>query len=235
MFITANAHAQNAEDILPLTNDPNDPIGIDHEAATLDHAAVSGKVSQPSRTNVDAFGPEPPTLSARAGEVLTAVPSLHEKAHRVSVELTAGLADVEVELEFENSADKPAELAYRLPVPDDASIAALEVCNARGCRTGLLQDDGSRLDAYDDALQARPPKPTPLSPIADARKLHDERGSAIVVRAAPVSKSDNLRLRIQYIANAVVHGGMVRFGLPPAGMDPRVVPLELSVRAPGFV
>ncbi|HEY2736685.1 MAG TPA: VWA domain-containing protein [Polyangiales bacterium] len=230
-----SARAQSAEDILPLTNDPNDPIGVDHEAASLDRAAVSGTASKPTRTNVDAFGPEPPPFSARAGEVLTAVPSLHEKAHRVSVELSAGLANVDVELEFENGGDKPAELSYRLPVPDDAALGALEVCGAHGCRPGIVQDDATRLDAYDDALQARPSKSSAALPIADARKLHDERGDALVLRAAPVSKSERLRLHIQYISNAIVHGGMVRFTLPAAGMDPRLVPIELSVRAPSFV
>jgi hypothetical protein len=222
------------EDILPQTNDPNDPIGIDREAATLGTAAVSGK-RKPIRTDTATFGPEPPVFSARIGEVLSAVPSLREKTHRVRVELSAGLANVACELEFENSGAAPAELVYRLAVPDDAAPSALEVCGAHGCRSGSIDATGYRLDAYDDAVQARGPKPAEALPVADARKVRDSRGSALLIRAAPVSHNELLRVHVSYLAAAVQHGGMVRFSLPARGMDPRIAPLDLSAHAANLV
>jgi hypothetical protein len=230
-LVAAQARAPSAEDILPLTEDPNDPIGVDREAATLGKAAVSGGPSKPRHRDASPFGPEPPIFSARVGEVLSAVPSLHEKSHHVRVELSAGLASVESELEFENSATTPAELAYRLSVPDDAALGTLEVCSARGCRSGLIDPSGERLNAYDDAVQARAPKPGPALPVADARKLRDARGSALLIRAAPLAHDAWLRVHVGYVAAAVQHGGVVRFGLPARGMDPRAAPLELLVRA----
>jgi hypothetical protein len=230
-LVCAQARGSSAEDILPLTEDPNDPIGVDREAATLGTAAVSGGARKVRHRDASPFGPEPPAFSARVGEVLSAVPSLHEKSHRVRVELSAGLASVESELEFENSATTPAELVYRLSVPDDAALGTLEVCGARGCRTGVIDASAERLDAYDDAVQARGPKSAPALPVADARKVRDARGSALLLRAAPVAHDEPLRIHVGYVAAAVQHGGVVRFSLPARGMDPRAAPLELTVHA----
>jgi hypothetical protein len=222
----------SAEDILPLTNDPNDPIGIDQEQADLSHAATSSARTKPIRSDAAAFGPEPPAWSARHGEVLSAVPSVHEQTHRVQVELSAGLASVSAELGFENSGDKPAEVMYRLAVPEEAALASLQVCSARGCRNALPEAQSHRLDAYDDAVQARGPKATssPL-PAADARLIHDARGAAIVIRCAPVLRSQPLQVRVSYLAPALQHAGVVRFTLPARGMDPRVAPTQVSLRA----
>jgi hypothetical protein len=229
----------SVEDILPLTNDPNDPIGIDQEQATLGRAATSGGRSKPARRDTAMFGPDPPGLAARSGEVLSAIPSVHESAHRVQVELTAGLASVSCELDFENGGDKPAEVSYRLAVPDDAALASFEVCNARGCRNGLLEPgapNARRLGAYDDAVQARGPKGSerPL-PAGDVRTVRDARGSALLIRAAPVLRAQPLRVRVAYVARAPQHASVVRFALPARGMDPRAAPSELVFRAASLV
>jgi len=238
LWAQAKNRESSVEDILPLTNDPNDPIGIDQEQATLEHAATSGGRSKPVRHDSAAFGPEPPPFAARSGEVLSAVPSVHEAAHRVRVELDTGLASVSSELDFENSADKPAEVRYRLPVPDDAALASFEVCNAQGCRSGLPAASALRtdaLDAYDDALQARAVKGSNPLPAADVRKLRDARGSALLIRAAPVLRSQALQVRVTYLADAAQHAGVVRFKLPARGMDPRVAPAELALHASGLI
>ena len=228
--------APSAEDILPLTNDPNDPIGIDQEQATLERAATSGKPKPAARhRDVAAFGPEPPVSTARSGEVLGGVPSVREQSHRVQVELNAGLVSVTSELAFENTSDKPAEVFYRLATPDDAALNSLEVCNPRGCRSGLLDTSVRRLTAYDDAVQARSPKASSGAlPAGDARRIHDARGTAIMLRAAPCVRGQVLQVRVTYLAAATQHAGVVRFTLPARGMDPRVAQGQVAVRANGM-
>jgi hypothetical protein len=239
LWAQSKSREPSVEDILPLTNDPNDPIGIDQEQATLERAAASGGRPKPVRRDTATFGPDPPAFAARSGEVLSAIPSVHERAHRVQVELTAGLARVSTELDFENSGDKPAEVSYRLAVPDDAALASFEVCNARGCRSGLPElgaPNAHRLGAYDDAVQARGPKGSERTlPAAHARRVRDARGSALLIRAAPVLRSQPLQLRVAYVARAPQHANVVRFTLPARGMDPRAAPLELMVHAANLV
>lgn len=232
---TASADSGSVEDILPLANDPNDPIGLEHDPG-FDRAAASTK--QPAKaaaiTPEDRarYGPTPPPFAAKSGEALTAVPSVTEHSHRVNLELYAGLALLEAELSFENSADKPAEIEYRLAVPEDAALAGLDACNARGCRSGVLAPPTERGAAYDDAIRARGPKPLAQQlPLAHAYKARDARGVALMVRAAAVEKDLPLTVRIRYATAAPVHGGVAHVRLPARGMDPRAAPLELSLRA----
>jgi hypothetical protein len=232
----ASADSGNVEDILPLANDPNDPIGIERDPG-FDRAAATPTRESRGTTPTTAedrarFGPTPPPFAAKSGEALTAVASVHELTHRVNLELYAGLALLETEQSFENSADKPAEIEYRLAVPDDAALAGLDACNARGCRTGVLGPATERGAAYDDAVRARGSKPA-LSqlPLAHAYKVRDARGAALIVRAAPVEKGTVLTLHVRYATQAAVHGGIARLRLPARGMDPRAAPLELSLRA----
>ena len=219
------------EDSLPLSDDPSDPIGIDREPLPV--AAESSKPEKPVSPSQARYGPEPPPLSAQVGEALTATASVRERTHKVAVELSSAMARVQLELELENAADKPAEVAYRVPVPADAALFALEVCNANGCRPGLPHTSSARLNAYDDAVQARPGSTRGL-PAGDARMISDARGPALLLRAAPVSRSHWLRIRVTYAAAASEHAGHLRFSLPARGMDPRIAPAQLSAQAPGF-
>jgi hypothetical protein len=226
----AQAHAEGVEDTFPLTNDPNDPIGVDREPVQAAPAAKSGKVSVPAKSGGGTkFGPEPPPLAAVAGEVLTAPGSVREHKHRVEVELNAGLASIHEELEFENSGEKPAEVVYRLAVPADAALFGLEVCNTHGCRVGLPAPSVARLNAYDDAVQARPVAATSALPAGDAQQSHDARGEAIWLRAAKVQRGETLRIRVAYIAQALDHDGVVRLQLPARGMDARAAPATLHM------
>jgi hypothetical protein len=232
----AVADSGNVEDILPLANDPNDPIGVEHDPAFERAAAAAGprKPASSALTPADRarFGPTPPPFAAKSGEALTAVASVRESSHRANLELSAGLALVESELTFENTADKPAEIEYRLAVPEDAALAGLDSCNARGCRVGQLAPAGERAAAYEDAILARGPKPpSEQPPLAHAYKLRDARGAALIVRAAAVSREQTLTVRVRYVTEAPLHGGVARLRLPARGMDPRAAPLELSLRA----
>lgn len=230
------AQVPSVEDSLPLTDDPTDPIGIDRQELAPKTAATSSKPSRAGASPRDAsFGPEPPALVSRAGEVLAGTQSVREQAHRTRVVLGPhGLAEVRVELEFENAGEKPAEVMYRLAAPSDAALTSLEVCNPNGCRSGLYDDGSKRWNAYDDALQARGPNLAKPLPLADARVVRDARGSALRVRAAPVSRSQWLRVRVAYVANAPLHGGVARLQLPGRGMDARAAPLSLEVQADGM-
>lgn len=227
---SAGLRAQAIEDSLPLTDDPSDPIGIDREPEPAKAAADSGKVSVPAKAGGESkLGPEPPPLAAVAGEVLTAAGSVREIKHQIHVQLAAGLATVQEQLDFESSGEKPAELAYRLAVPKDAALFSLEVCNAHGCRTGLPDPSVTRLNAYDDAVQSRPSSATPTLPAADAKLGNDARGAAIWLRAAKVARGETLSMRVEYISQAHDHDGVVRLQLPARGMDARAAQTILRV------
>jgi hypothetical protein len=227
----------------PVTDDPfpvdsedaDDPIGVDDSARNLDRvanerAAAQAKAATPA---IDLrFGPEPPALAARSGEILTAAPAVREERHRVRVELEPGLARATVELTLTSSSEQPSEVAYRLALPKGAWIAALSVCNASGCRDAVLDDAPIGKSAYDAAVLGRAAKRTvsraPL-PVAHAA-LNDER-SALSLRAAPARKGDPLIVRVRYEAEAAMHAGAVRFALPARGMDPRAAQTELTLQA----
>ncbi len=228
----AKPRVPQPEDVLP-ESELDDPIGLDRESRGLARAAAVPAAKQPDAAALQAerarYGPQPPPLDVRAGEVLTAAPSTRELSHRVQVELDPGLAVVSVEMSFESRAQKPSELRYRLAVPAGSRLAALEVCNARGCRAGLPEAPGAAV-AYDAALLARGPD-DPL-PVARARSTRDARGEAIVVQAAPVQNGQTLALHVRYVSPAPLHGGVVRLSLPARGMDPQVAPSEVTLAAP---
>ncbi|HET8938748.1 MAG TPA: vWA domain-containing protein [Polyangiales bacterium] len=228
----APAHAEGVEDTFPLTDDPTDPIGIDREPEPEKTAADSGKVSVPAKTGESAkFGPEPPPLAAVAGEVITAPGGVKERSHQVEIELSAGLASIHEDLEFENSGEKPAEVMYRVAVPKDAALYSFEVCNVKGCRSGLPDPSVTRLNAYDDAVQSRAASTSMTLPAGDARLSNDARGTAIWLRAARVVRGDTLHIRVAYVAQANDHDANARIHLPARGMDARAAQLSLRVHS----
>ncbi|MEY4582072.1 MAG: hypothetical protein RL701_6775 [Pseudomonadota bacterium] len=232
---TNTARAQNSEDMLPLTDDPTDPIGIDREPVAPATAADSGARSTPRPRqrvgNSNRFGPDPPPLAVQSGDVITGPASVHESSHNVQLELSEGLVRVREELTFDNAGDRPAELAYRLAIPADAALFGLEVCNAHGCRRGVPDPSRGRLNAYDDAVQARGPTRSTGLPAGDARSVRDARGPALRLRAAPVAPRESLHVHVDYLTLATAHAGVVRLTLPARGMDARTVPLKVRVQA----
>jgi hypothetical protein len=225
------------EDILPDSAFESDPIGIDESTRGVEAAARRADAEAAAQARADAadaarYGPAPPAVTPIVGEALTSVRSVRERTHRVNVALDAGLARVRVEMLFATPVDKPAEVRYRLAVPAGASLAALEVCNERGCRKGAA-DRAEGLGVYDDAVQARGPERA--LPIAHAVAGDDARGRAIVVRAAPVVANEDLTVRVEYVTDAVVRAGLARLVLPARGMDPNAAAAEVHLDAPDMI
>lgn len=180
-------------------------------------------------------GPTPPDLPIHEGEVLTAPSGVRESGHAVEITLGDGLAVATHALRFTSTARVPTEIRYRLAVPYGAWLAALEVCDVRGCRAGEVRGDAGSA-AYDDSVRSRPtPRGGPWLPVGHAVRVHDARGEAIVLRAAPVRAGVELTLRVRWVAPAVLHGGVTRIVLPARGQDPRASAASVTVRAPGML
>jgi hypothetical protein len=209
----------------PFTRDGEDPIGID----ARDDELRTMRLPEPEEI-------VEPRIPPQQGEVLTTVPGVRESAHGLDVELRGGLAIAREEMRFTSSARLPAEVQVRLAVPEGAALVSLEVCHAAGCRSGLPDRAAGALSAYDDAARARTAAPRPL-PIAHARTARDDRGSAIVVRAAPVGGSSGeqpsgeLIVRVGWAARTVVHGGRTEIVVPARGNDARVAEIAVRVSA----
>jgi hypothetical protein len=223
------------EDSLPSSEIDlgDDPIGVTGEEHALGRLATERDAADAAHAERDRlrYGPRPPVGAPRAGEVLTAQPGTREVAHRAQLWLEHGLLRVEVELQFESSQSRPGELAYRLAVPGDASLASLEVCNTNGCRQGVPDRSTGPFSAYDDAVQARGPgSDSARLPVAHARERDDGRGRALWLRAAPLDKAHPITLRVSYLAPLGSFGGHARLSLPARGMDPQVAPAELTLR-----
>jgi hypothetical protein len=229
------ARVPQPEDILPLS-DFDDPIGIDSQSRALDSSPAQSKPESTSAAENSVerarYGPEPPPLLVRAGEVLTASPATRELSHRVSIELEPGRARVRVTMYFESASRTPSELKYRLALPADSLIIALTVCNAHGCREAQPQPKTAPR-SYDAALLARGAADKPVLPIARLTRDRTELGDAVVVHAAPVASDAALTISLSYESPASVHAGVVRFSLPARGMDPQLAPAEVSLTTKG--
>ena len=217
--------ATRADAPLPQLDDDADPIG----EGGLDALAEAETRARRERA---LRGPPPPDLPVREGEALTAPSGVRESAHEVDVTLDDGLAVATQTLRFTSTARTPAELRYRLAVPAGAWLGGLEVCDASGCRVGDVRGGAGGV-AYDDAVRARRAADAdgPLA-VAHAQLVHDARGDAIVVRAAPVRAGEELTLRVRWVAQAAIHRGIARIVLPARGQDPRASAARVTVHAP---
>ncbi|MEC7526215.1 MAG: vWA domain-containing protein [Myxococcota bacterium] len=209
----------------PFSEGGDDPLGIDR-ADRLERV-------EPTTVEEEAHAPIP----VQRGEILHAIAGVRETHHEVTVELGHGLAVVEERMRFTSSARYPAELRYRLAVPEGASLAALEVCSPVGCRRGVDDPSDGVMGGYDEALRGRGARFT--APVAHAAPVSDARGPAIWVRAAPIrpaprdagSEESPLTLVARWVVPAPVRGGRVRLTLPARGRDHRVAPSVLRVRS----
>ncbi|AKF10091.1 VWA domain-containing protein [Sandaracinus amylolyticus] len=200
----------------PFTAEESDPIGTsagDAEMRTM-------RLPEPEEIVEERIPPV-------SGDVLTAIPGVRETEHRAEIELREGVAIVHERITLTSSARVPAEARYRLAVPEGAVLVALEVCAAGACRTGIADRTTGPLGAYDDAARA---SGSSAAPIAHATNARDERGDAIVVRAAPVRRA-GLEVRVAWAVRTIVRGGRVRFLVPARGNDARVVDTRWTVRA----
>lgn len=218
-----SAHAQTrAPDVsrelrlLESTERDLDPLGLDEPTgAALDRAAE--QLDEARR--LKAAGPPPKAVQ---GEVLTAHPAVREVEHAVQVRLDEGLSFVTLQLTFASNVALAAEVAYRLPLPEEAAPYELEVCRQGRCRAAT--------PLAPEAATSR--EPCALCVAGDV--IRDARGRALALRASPVQKGPPLSVRVRYVAPAPVHGGVVRFQLPARGYDPRAAPAQITVEAPGL-
>lgn len=224
MLLAGIAHAQDpVRDLLP-DGDDSDPIGTGDTASLRDVPEPSSNEPPEDPT----LGPAVPAIEASRGEVLWGIPGIREVDHDVEVELTAGMAVVDVEMRFISRARLAGEVRYRLPVPDDAVPVSLEVCRGAECRQGIADDPSSNPNAYFDALRARGDSP---EPIAHVSRVDD----ALVVRAAPVLRGTPTSIRLRWVARAPMRGGVARLRIPPRGNDLRVARANVRLRSSDLI
>lgn len=204
----------------PFTDSSDDPIG---RGDARDEEMRTMRLPDPEEIIEDRIPPA-------AGDVLTAIPGVRESEHATLIELREGLVIGREEMVLVSSARVPAEARYRIAVPRGGVLVSLEVCAEAGCRTGIPEAHEGALSAYDDAARARG-APSGL-PIAHAHGVHDDRGEALVVRAAPVIEGARpLIVRVGWAAPGPVRGGRLRVILPARGSDARAAPARITVRA----
>lgn len=195
----------------------DDPLALDESTGgALDEAARTLKVpvDPPSR---------PRSIQ---GEVISAIEPVREARHEVEVELSHGLALVTVHASFTSNSPFAAEVAYRLPLPEDAVVSALRVCSEGGrCTVATPQAERISVTPAQASDDAR-------VPYLWASYVRDARGRALSLLASSVRKGRPLTLSVSYVAEAPVRGGKARFTLPARGHDGRAAPTHLRVRSP---
>lgn len=238
--------------LLPWSAFADDPIGLDAEAIQQEREKRTDASKRQDETGSKrqsesadlTYGPKPRHGRARAGQVLTAMPSVREVLHEQTVTFEDGLARIDVHLRFENSIPEPAEIMYRLAVPPGARLNQLRVCIEKRCRAGLEASREARFSAYDAALLARgpdgagsgfrreaDPAATEIAgtPIAQADLAQDDRGAFLRVQAAPSVAGHALDVFLSYAIETATYNGTTRLNVPARGMDPRVAPAKVSI------
>ena len=221
--------ARAQEGLVATEPGSDDPIGTDRTSDLARIPVIDPPIPAAALTE---RGPRPPGVTSHAGAVLTAISAVREVDHVVDITLDEGLALVDVNMRFANGARHPAEIRYRLAVPEGAALSGLRVC-ATSCREGLAEDGAGVLSVYDDAVRSR--GEIGAAPVAHARPIRDAQGNAFMVRAAPVPPGGALDLTVRYVAEAPLRGGVARFSLPPRGMDPRAAPAVVHASSPSLL
>ncbi len=151
------------------------------------------------------------------------------------VALEPGLALVRFETTLASRARFPAEIRYRLALPNgDITPIGLQICASRDDSTPRCSE-GARLAEtfYDRAIRTSPPRPDRnagpehelRTPIASA-VIRD--GHA-VLSGAPIVRGEHLRLRYTYAVRLEAEAGHQAFVLPARGHDLRIRPALVSV------
>lgn len=219
-----------SQDVLQPDAFEGDPLGIGamddlHRVPVPAERRKAGGAADPSSA------PPSPDIEAREGAVIQAVPAVRETAHRVRLTLADGLIRADVALRFLNAGSYPAEVRYRLAVPEGAELADFAVCRGERCRQGSTVGSSEHArSAYDAAVRARGPEEMAL-PIGHVHRTRDASGLAMRFHAAPVPTDGELEVRLAWVAPAPVRGGTARVVLPARGTDPRTVPADVTARA----
>lgn len=225
-LLAVSAGAQDgSDDVLGPDAFEDDPLGAG-EAAGLDRVPTRDREGRENASG----GAQAPDVPVREGEVVTAVPAVREQSHRVHVTLEDGLALGDITLRFGNVGSHPAEVRYRLPLPEDARLGAVRVCLEGRCRRGRAAPGDAGRAAYDAAVQSRGRTDIPR-PVAHVERVKDGGTDALRIRAAPVPTEGVLEVRLRWLAPSSVHGGTARVTLPARGTDPRAAPAGVTVQA----
>lgn len=198
-------------ELIESTESRDDPLSLDEITGSgLDRAAAM----LPKQTR-------PVSLpTAQLGSVLSAIDGVRETAHTLAVRLEQGLAHVQATMRFSSRAKHAAALAYRFSLPDGAVVHRVALCRGGACTDA---SPGGGVAARDDRMQLN------ATPITDAR------GHALSLMLSPIAPGATLELHIALVAPAPLHGGRVRFRLPPRGEDPRIATTEVRVSSTSLV
>lgn len=241
----AGRAADAPEDLLPLSDFEDDPIGVGHTRAPLQSQPSRPEKPSPAANATAAFGPEPPEGRVTPGPALVSAPGVRETRHQVSVRLARQVAEVTIEQHFAHRLDKPAEVSRRLPVPPGTRIADFEVCHDRRCRRGQVApaptgDDSDGVDAYDAAVMSRPASPGRKAPPVGRARLRppsfstDRSTPTLQLDLAPVTQDQPILARVTLHVPVRQDGGVVRLRWPGEAMDPSTTSRELTVTAQGL-
>lgn len=154
---------------------------------------------------------------------LEAHEGVREASRRVHVTIDRGLARVETTALLESASDVRSEVELSVAMPERAALDRARVCIQRRCREAVRDRSPDDLGAYQLDLVAPRPHRRPVLPVASV----SSRGG---VRAAPVSRSEPLEVRVSYVVPIELHGGHASLAVPIEGAGP----VEVSVSAPGF-
>lgn len=174
-----------------------------------------------SLAEVELASPRDVPPASEVGEVLAAIPGARETEHHVFVHLRHGLASVALRQVFAHSGRFAAEVLYRVPLPEGASLGSLEVCSGSECRAA---EGGSRAE-FDASFD--------LDGGLAGAHIHIEDGYA-TLRVAPLRQGQNTEVRWSYVAPVRVRGGVARMVLPERGHDLRVAPARVTFIAEGY-
>lgn len=174
-----------------------------------------------SLAEVELASPRDVPPDSEVGEVLAAIPGARETEHHVFVHLRHGLASVTVRQVFAHSGRFAAEVLYRVPLPDGASLGSLEVCSGTECRAA----EGGSHEEFDASFV--------LDGGLAGAHIKVEEGLA-TLRVAPVRQGQNTEVRWSYVAPVRVRGGVARMVLPERGHDLRVAPARVTFIAEGY-
>lgn len=239
-----DAAVQEALRTLGAASDEDDPLGVGDVGTLRDVQVRAPRTERTEALRV------PPVV----GEVLTAIPGVRETSHRVDVRWVQGLALVREEIVLRSTADHVAEARVRLPRPEGAWLASLEVCVADRC-VAAEPDASTSYDAAwiraalepRDAPGARSSSTTgapgrTMAAASDtanvpffAADAHvDERGPAFSIHVAPIEPGRARTVRVAWAAPLSVVGGIARLTIPARGNDLRASAARVSFE-PGDV
>ena len=144
----------------------------------------------------------------------------------------AGLAErTRIEQSFANLGDRPIEPIYTFPLPDGATVCGFEVLTEERVLTGVVDEQGTTLEQYEDAIGRGD----------GAYLLEHERDDIFTVRVGALRPGQVATLHLEYVRDVQVVDRQIRLELPmtlapryvgSSGMDPLEALLEADAVNP---